>query len=1036
MLNAYVKEILEVARQGDATEESYYSTLKDFLMEFAIATSKKDIHITILPKKTEAGNPDFRIWDGKQKIIGYIEAKPPETNLDQIEKTEQIIRYKSTFQNLMITNFFEFRLYKDGTLIDRARIADPMAIYTLKGIPSIENAADFKSLLDKFLSFSFPSISSAETLAVELAKRTRFLRDEVIATEIKEEEKNGVGKILGFYEAFQTYLIRGLTKEQFADLYSQTITYGLFASRMRCEGEFNRKLAVDDIPHTIGILREIFDFISLGDLPTQLEWIVDEISTVLANVDVKKIFSEYYRNKKGEDPVFHFYETFLAKYDPEEREKRGVYYTPKPVVSYIARSLHTILKEEFGLENGLANENVTILDPAAGTLTFLAEAIKGATDVIVSKFGEGIRRDFIKEHVLRNFYAFELMVAPYAIGHLKISFLLDELGYSLQKNERVKFYLTNTLELEEIEQTALPGMASLAEESRNAGAVKKKIPILVILANPPYSGTPANTGKWITNLVGDYKFVDGKPLDEKNPKWLLDDYVKFIRFAEWKINQIGKGVIGYITNHSYLDNPTFRGMRQHLMKSFDEVYVLNLHGNTLKKERCPDRSKDENVFDIRQGVAIAFFINTTKNGSIKGCRVFHSERWGLREEKYDWLKAHDIKTTDWQEIQPKSPFYLFVPREEKYEQLYNKFWKITDVFSENSVGIVTARDRLTIQYTPNEVWKVVQDFTSLSEEHARTKYNLGKDVRDWRVSFAQDDLETTGLRKEHIVSILYRPFDIRYTYYTGHSRGFICMPRPGIMQHMMRENLALLVHKRKELDVPYSHFFVTDTLSEHGCLSSKTTNYHFPLYLYVNSEKRSNVNRQLIKVINKTYDAKLKLEAILGYVYGIFYSNIYRTKYVDFLKLDFPRVPFTTNYDLFIRMGTLGKKLIDLHLLESKELKNPIAKFQGVGNNIVDKTVFKEEESRVFINKTQYFEGIDEEIWNYHIGGYQVLSKWLKYRKGVELSLDDIKHFCKVATAIQKTIEIQEEIDKLYPDVEKDIIPFKEEDTTIEKYTK
>jgi len=415
-----------------------------------------------------------------------------------------------------------------------------MAIYSLKDTPPIENREDFQDLIEKFLSFSYPSITSAQILAKELAKRTRFLRDEVIAEELSEEEKNGIKRILGFYEAFQKYLIRGLTKKQFADLYSQTIVYGLFASRMRCEGDFNRKLAVYDIPRSIGILKEMFEFISLGDLPFQLEWIVDEICNVLANVDVKGIFSEYYQSKKGEDPVFHFYETFLAEYDPEERERRGVFYTPKPVVSYIVRSIHTILKEKFGLEDGLADDKVTILDPAAGTLTFVAEAIREAVNEFTSKYGEGGKKEFIKEHILKNFYAFELMVAPYTVGHLKVSFLLEELGYRLQ-DEEVKFYLTNTLELEDIEQTSLPGMASLAEESRKAGEVKKKTPILVILGNPPYSGLSANKGKWITELIEDYKYVDGKPLGEKNPKWLQDDYVKFIRFAEWKINQVEKG---------------------------------------------------------------------------------------------------------------------------------------------------------------------------------------------------------------------------------------------------------------------------------------------------------------------------------------------------------------------------------------------------------------------------------------------------------------------------------------------------------------
>lgn len=1036
MLKPYIKKILEVARRVDAREESYYSIFETLLKEFAASTNKRNIHITVLPKKTEAGNPDFRVWDGKQKIVGYIEAKTPDKNLDEIEKTEQIKRYKTTFKNFILTNFFELRLYKDGLLIDKVRITDPISIYSLKGTPPVENKEDFMNLLEKFFSFSFPSITSAQPLAVELAKRTRFLRDEVIAEELKEEEANGMGKIGGFYEAFQTYLIRGLTKEQFADLYSQTITYGLFASRMRCEGDFNRKLAVYDIPRSIGILREMFEFISLGDLPSQLEWIVDEISNVLANVDVKKIFSEFFRKKKGEDPIYHFYETFLAKYDPEERERRGVYYTPKPVVSYIVRSLHVILKEKFGLDDGLADENVTILDPAAGTLTFVAEAIKEAVNEFTSKYGEGGKEGFIKEHIMKNFYAFELMIAPYAIGHLKISFLLEELGHRVQE-EDMKFYLTNTLELEDIEQTSLPGMASLADESRKAGEVKKRIPIWVIFGNPPYSGISANRGKWITEQIEDYKYVDGKPLGEKNPKWLQDDYVKFIRFAEWKINQVENGAIGYITNHSYLDNPTFRGMRQHLMKNFDEIYVLNLHGNTLKKEKCPDGSKDENVFDIRQGVAIAFFVKKKEKDS-NGCKVFHSEIWGLREKKYEWL-SHDIKTTEWKEIHPHSLFYFFVPREEKYEKLYNQFWKITDISPVNSVGIVTARDRLTIQNTPDEVWAIVQDFSSLPEEKARSKYDLGKDAQDWKVSLAQDDLRKSGLRRGLIVPILYRPFDIRYTYFTGRSRGFICRPRNEVMQHIMKENLAICVGRAGQvvgLEKPWNVVFCSKFVEDFN-LFYRGGNVNFPLYLYINQDKKANIDTILREVLKKSYDYTPSPEEIMCYIYSILHSNIYRNKYAEFLQTDFPRVPFTTDYNLFNKMCKLGKRLVDLHLMKSKELIKPIAKFQGVGDNIVEKPLFKKE-GRVYINKKQFFERIEEDIWDYQIGGYQVLYKWIKDRKGSKLSLEDIKHYCKVVTALKRTIEIQDEIDKLYPDVEKNIIMFKEnnKNANLEKYTK
>jgi len=630
------------------------------------------------------------VWNGKQRIVGYIEAKTLGTNLSDIEKTEQIKRYKSIFKNFILTNFFEFRLYRDSVLILHTRIADPLLLESLRSKVFVENEDELKLLFDRFFSFTFPSITKAETLAIELARRTTFLRDEVISTEMDEEEKNGIKIISGFYEAFQTYLIKGLTKEEFADLYSQTLTYGLLISRMRCDGEFNRKLARDNIPHTIGILRDIFDFISLGDLPKQLEVIVDEICEVLINVD-DKIFSNY---GNGEDPIYYFYETFLAEYNPSERERRGVYYTPEQVVSYIVRSLDIIIKDKFSLVDGLANDNLTILDPAGGTLTFLAHAIKEAVKDFVDRYGEGGKIEFIREHILKNFYAFELMVAPYTIGHIKISQLLDELGYKLGEDERIKYYITNTLEIEDIEQTVLPGMASLAEESRKAGEIKKNIPIFLIMGNPPYSGISANMGKWITGLIEDYKYVDGKHFGERK-HWLQDDYVKFIRFAEWKINQVGKGVVGYITNHSYLDNPTFRGMRQHLMKTFDEIYILDLHGNSLKKEKCPDGSKDENVFDIRRGVSISFFIKN-KTDHNEDLKIYHSDIWGLRDKKYEWLLSNDINTTEWQQINPHSKFYFFLPKEEKFKEIYEKFWKLTDIYPINVTGIVTSRDKFVI----------------------------------------------------------------------------------------------------------------------------------------------------------------------------------------------------------------------------------------------------------------------------------------------------------------------------------------------------
>jgi len=616
MIRDYLKKVYKIAMRGDAREESYYSVLESLLNEYSESLGKKKIEVRTQPRRTDGGNPDFRIWDGEQQIIGYIEAKEPTVkDLDSIEDSEQLNRYRNTFPNLILTNFFEFRLYRNGSLIDKVSIARPFIIHKLKTIPPVEKESEFLNLLEKYFSFSLPKIYDAKSLAEELAKRTMFLRDEVVAQELREEKDKEEKFITGFYEAFKQFLISGLTKEDFADLYSQTITYGLFAARTRAKNGFNRKLAYDNIPPTIGILRDIFMFISFGKLTQQMEWIIDDISEVLAITDVNKILYQYFHEGKGKDPIFYFYETFLAEYDPKTREKRGVYYTPESVVSYIVRSLNIILKEKFNKPDGFASNSVTVLDPAAGTLTFLAESAKLAVEEFVSKYGEGGKENLIKEHILNNFYAFELMMAPYAVGHLKMSFILEELGYKLQKDDRFKLYLTNTLEMEELAQTELPGMASLSEESHLAGKVKKEQPILVILGNPPYSGISANMKPEMVRFLKEdkngaksYYKVDGKPLEERNPKWLQDDYVKFIRFAQWKIEQAGEGVLGFITNHSYLDNPTFRGMRQSLMESFNEIYILDLHGNSLKKEKCPDGSKDENVFDIRQGVAIALFI--------------------------------------------------------------------------------------------------------------------------------------------------------------------------------------------------------------------------------------------------------------------------------------------------------------------------------------------------------------------------------------------------------------------------------------------
>ncbi len=1056
MLKEYLKKVQETACQGDAREESFYPALELLLKNYSNEEGQKKIHITTLPKKTEAGNPDFRIWDGSFHIIGYIEAKTPGTNLDLIETSEQLKRYRNTFPNLILTDFYEFRLYRNSERIDSVTIGRQFIALTLKTTPVAENEEKFMTLLWKFFDFLLPKVFTAESLAVELAKRTRFLRDEVISREL-EEEKEGKGKLYGFYDAFRRYLIANLKEDDFADIYSQTVTYGLFAARTRSNNGFNRKLAFDLIPQTIGILRDLFQFISFGNLPKQMEVIIDDIAEVLHAADVNNILHNYNRAGKGEDPIVHFYETFLNVYDPETRERRGVYYTPEPVVRYIVRSVHELLKTHFDLNDGLASEGVTLLDPAAGTLTFPAEAIRLAVKEYADKYGTGGLSRFIGRQILENFYAFELMIAPYAIGHIKISFLLEEFNYKMKEDERFKLYLTNTLDMEDLSQTQIPGLESLSTESHNAVKVKKSEPILVVIGNPPYSGHSANKNEWTEKILkedidgaSNYYTVDGEPLGEKNPKWLQDDYVKFLRFAQWKIHIAGRGIVGMITNHSYLDNPTFRGMRQSLMKTFNEIYIIDLHGNSLKKETAPDGSKDENVFAIRQGVSITIFVKIKNK---KGCKVYVNELYGLRNHKYNWLDNTKFSKKNYVQIEPYKPFYLFKEDKTKDIKHYLQWLSVPDIFPVNSVGVVTARDDFAIDFNEENLKRRINQFRNLKldDEIISAAYKL-KSTGAWNLAEARKLVSEDFKCEDNFHSILYRPFDMRYIYY---SDSIVERSRRDVMQHMLKNNnLGLITIRRSRSPEEWRYAFITSTIIAGATsITSLDINYLFPLYLYKlpekpKEEKKSrggsslktmmlfepsagynasqkvpNISSDILEQLSKIYKKKPTPEQILYYIYAILYSNVYRKKYEPFLKIDFPRIPFTSDLGLFKKLSKLGSELSDLHLLNAQIIGNPISKFQGNSkNDRIENIYYDEKQQRVYINIEKYFSNIKPELWNYYIGGYRVLDKFLKDRK--DRIMDNPEIYSRIITVIYRTIELQKIIDEIYGEIEKNLIIF------------
>ena len=1013
----YFKEVQQHYKTKDTTEHSFRTQLENFLK--SIDPKCSPLHESKRDKIF--GAPDFKIFFSGVKV-GYIETKDLGANLDEVLKTDQIKKYSDSISNLILTNYCRFILLRNGE-----KVLD-VPLFTLTDLDnsrfkiSAERIAEFGKLMDTFLTYRSLSIKTSEALARELSKKAILVKD--IAKEQLEEDrirqKNGESytSILDFYQGVEE-LIHDISDDDCVDAYAQTITYGLFLAKNQCRGELTREHVDSCLPKNIPVIHRIFKDISGSALPSNLTWIFDEIIEVLNAADIKTILEEMdKRGKKDRDPFSHFYEDFLRLYDPAKRERRGVYYTPRPVVNYIVKSVEWIIRNNFGKQLGFADDDVTILDPAVGTGTFLWLVYLRTLGELKEKGLGGLIESKTRNQILKNFYGLEILITPYIIAHLKLAMILKSWHYELGEGERVQVYLTNSLDQGE-EHGLIPFMKEINEERRVAHDLVMKKPILAIIGNPPYSGMSANKGKWIDDLLKNgytradgskdegYYRVDGQPLGEKNPKWLQDDYVKFIRFAQWKIDKAGKGVVGFITNHAYLDNPTFRGMRQSLMQSFERIYILNLHGNAKKKEKCPDGSKDENVFDIQQGTAIVLLV---KNPEISDRKVKYFDLYGSREGKYQWLDRNSLFSTEWQDLKSTSPYYIITPIDLTLQNEYEKFWQVTDIFPLNNVGIVTARDDLTIKWTRDEIWNTILKFSKMNPEEARSQFQLGEDVRDWKVTLAQQDLIDSGLSKDRIVPILYRPFDIRFTYYTGKSRGFHCMPRPELMQNMLNENVALITSRLTKGET-FKHAYVSQTISEVILLSSKTSNnaFVFPLYRYENNHKLANINEKLIEQLKEGYGCQITPEQIFYYIYGVVHSEKYRKKYTDLLRIDFPRIPFTTDFSIFTQLAKLGKELVELHLMK-KQLP-PTVKYEVAGSNNVESVKYLD--GKLYINKTQYFDNVPENVWIFNIGGYQVLDKWLKSRKKRELSVQEILHFIQIVEVLKETIRIMDEIDKI-----------------------
>ena len=1024
----YLDEVRQKLATGMAKEHAYRGALGDLLE--ATGDGVQAINDS---ERVACGAPDYIVLRGPTPV-GYVEAKDIDESLDAAARTDQLKRYRESLHNLILTDYLEFRWYVEGERRETARLAsvarDGKVKSTGAGIDAVGQ------LLERFFAQEAPRLGSAKELAQRMASLARMIRDlieEAYKLEVTE------GRLHSQLAAFRETLIPELAADQFADMYAQTITYGLFAARVQAPAgrEFTRQEAGWNLPPTNPFLRKLFNEIAGPDLPKEIAWAVDDLAHLLARADMSEVLRDFGKATKQEDPIIHFYETFLGKYNPAMKQRRGVYYTPEPVVSYIVRSIDHLLKTRFNRPLGLADERVMILDPACGTGTFLYFVIQEIHDTVVRERGAGAWNSYVREKLLPRIFGFELLMAPYAIAHMKLALQLKQLRYDFQGEERLGIYLTNSLEEAITKAEALGFAGFISEEADAASEIKKEKPIVVVLGNPPYSVSSPNKGPHIERLMERYKEA---VRDERNIQPLSDDYIKFIRFAHDRIERTGYGIVGMITNHSYLSGLIHRGMREELLKSFDEIFVLNLHGNSMIGEKAPDGGPDENVFDIRPGVAIAVFIDPTDTGGDVGVR--YTDLWGLREEKYRYLLGSDTSNTDWEALRPSRPYYFLVPKDLDLKAEFERAWSVAQVLPVTGSGIKTHRDRLVIDFDERALRVRIEQLRdgTLSDAEAIERFGRRTPLQTVRDALAK--LRARDDWEEDLDVCLYRPFDVRPIYY---SRELIDRPRAELMPHLRCPNLALIT-VRQLARQGFRHVFVTRHMGDGNAVSltSREYSYYFPLYLYQSardgqgsflyseaSGREANLSPEFVAAVSNKLvltlvcDGKGDLESTFGpedifnYMYAVFHSPTYRERYAELLKIDFPRLPLTSDLGLFRALAEKGEELVSLHLMESPTLHQPVAKFPITGSNEVEKVRYAEPaEGRpglVYINKTQYFQGVEPQVWGFHIGGYQVLHKWLKDRKGRTLSYDDVTHYGKIVVALKETMRLMAEIDEIIP---------------------
>lgn len=1083
-IDQYIANINQRYKLGNATEHTFRGDLQQ-LIESVV----EGVRATNEPKRQACGAPDY-ILTKKDIPVGFIEAKDVgDKDLEGKKKSgnkEQFDRYKASLNNLIFTDYIDFHLYQDGEFITKIAIAE----ITENGIvPITQNFDTFENILKDFCTHIGQTIKSSKKLAEMMAGKARLLSDVIEKALTSDETHNEDSTLKEQMTAFKSILIHDITPKGFADVYAQTIAYGMFAARLHDPTleTFSRQEAAELIPKSNPFLRKLFGYIAGPDIDDRIKWIVENLAEIFLACNVEDILKNYGKTTKMEDPIIHFYETFLAEYDPKLRKARGVWYTPAPVVNFIVRAVDDILKTEFDLPQGLADKSKTkitvdsqtpdkrsisgykqieqevhkvqVLDPATGTGTFLAEVIKHVNKKF--KGQEGIWSSYVENDLLPRLNGFELLMASYAMAHLQLDLLLKETGFKATKEQRTRVYLTNSLE-EHHPDTGTLFANWLSSEANEANHIKRDTPVMCIIGNPPYSGESANKGDWIMSLMEDYKKEPGgkEKLKERNPKWINDDYVKFLRYGQHFIEKNGSGVLAFINPHGFLDNPTFRGMRWNLLKTYDKIYTIDLHGNSKKSETCPDGSPDINVFDIMQGVSINLFVKTGNKKQNELGKVFHYDLYGKRDYKYDFLTKSTLNNVPYKELKSLPPNYFFVKKDFAAEESYNKGFSLNVIFNVCLLGPNSHRDGFAIAFQKEDAQIRINDFINpnLEIEDLRKRYEL-KDNRDWNLERARKNVENNVKP----IECLYRPFDKRFMLYGNYAFDY---HRPELNDNLLNDNFGIVFTRQtKEL---FGLFLTSSPLGQHKIATPYDGSYCSPLYLWSKTngqqtidkttERTPNLNLEIVKEIAKRLgldfvpdDSRIPKEYqilvevlnygekpvrpfhdgykgcftpldLLDYIYAVLHSPTYREKYKEFLKIDFPRVPYPKDQETFWKLVNLGGEIRQIHLLESPKVEEYITSYPKDGDNVVttkiaqkDWELFDKEKGlgRIWINEEQYFDNIPLVAWEFYIGGYQPAQKWLKDRRERTLEFEDIFHYQKIIVALTETDRLMKEVDKI-----------------------